>query len=97
MPTFEPNPDKARINRIKHRVSFDEAETIWQGPILTELDELHSDDEVRITAFGVAANTHKVLRVTYTEKRNLIRIISARPASKREIERYYEYTKGYSG
>jgi len=42
MPKFEPNPDKARINLRKHRVSFEEAQTIWQGSILFEVDEDHS-------------------------------------------------------
>jgi uncharacterized DUF497 family protein len=96
MPQFDrPDPNKARINLRKHGVSFEEAETIWQGPTLTEVDDLHSDDEVRFTTIGMVAKKRKVVRVTHTEEGNTIRIISARPASSREIERYYEATRGY--
>jgi uncharacterized DUF497 family protein len=88
MPQFDWHDDKARINIRKHRVSFEQARTIWQGPVCTEIDYDHSDHDIRYMTLGVVANSRKVLRVTHNEENDTIWIISARPASRREIEQY---------
>lgn len=94
IPRFDWNLDKARINLRKHGVSFDEAKGIWQGPYITEVDDREDYGEVRYVTLGLVPNTRKVIHVTHTEEGNTIRIISARKASKREVERYYEATRG---
>jgi uncharacterized DUF497 family protein len=91
---FNWNLDKARINLRKHGVSFDEAKSIWQGPYITEVDDRQDYGEVRYVTLGVVSNSRKVLHVTHIDEGNTIRIISARKASKREVERYYATTRG---
>ena len=71
-------------------VSFPEAVTVFSDPLeLTIADPDHSHYEYRFISIGKAV-TGKILVVAYTEREpHHIRIISARPATKREI-RYYE-------
>ena len=53
---------------------------------IEEFDELHSDAEDRIKVIGMVA---KVLVVIYTERGEKYRLISARLANKREVDKYY--------
>ncbi|MGH9971601.1 MAG: BrnT family toxin [Pyrinomonadaceae bacterium] len=88
---FEWDQNKAKSNFRKHRVSFEEALTALLDPFSrTALDPDHSVDEYRFVTFGVSAR-QRLLTVSYTERANCIRIISARVATKREIEIYEEY------
>ena len=79
--------NKAEINRKKHGVSFEKAAEIFLDEFLIDdYDEEHSDDEDRIKVIGMV---DKVLVVIYTERGENYRLISARLANKREVQKYY--------
>ena len=75
-----------RENQRKHRVSFEEAVTIFAGlPLEVFHDPDHSIDEERYIAVGVSEKS-RVLLVVHCENEtgSEVRIISARKATKRE-------------
>lgn len=90
---FEWDEDKAKINLQKHKVSFDEAKTIFNDPLLvTFSDEFHSHEEVRFISIGTSVDSRTLLLV-HTEQDKLkneiiIRIISCRKATPSEREIY---------
>jgi uncharacterized protein len=87
--TFEWDEKKARSNSRKHGVRFEEASTIFaDARSLTIPDPAHSEVEERFVTMG-SSHRGKLLVVVYTERGNNIRIISARPANRRE-RRVYE-------
>jgi uncharacterized DUF497 family protein len=87
---FEWDPEKAKKNLKKHGVSFEEASTIFDDPhFISFLDEEHSIDEERIITIGMSDKI-RILMAAHTERRNLIRIISARKATKNEEKFYNE-------
>ncbi|MGH9509455.1 MAG: BrnT family toxin [Terriglobales bacterium] len=90
LPEFEWDPDKARTNQRKHGVSFEEAATVFfDEAAAVEDDPGHSrHGENRSRMIG-RADTGRVLVVAYCETGDVIRIISARKASRSE-ERNYE-------
>ena len=82
--TFEWNDRKARINRRKHGVPFEEACTVFGDPLaLTIGDPDHSLEEERSVTLGCSARG-RLLVVVHTERGAKIRIISARRATSRE-------------
>jgi uncharacterized protein len=88
--TFDWDPLKARSNLRKHRVSFQEAKSGLLDPLSkTSLDGDHSVDENRLITFGVSAR-RRLLVVSYTECDDVIRLISARIATRRERKIYEE-------
>ncbi|MGC9225089.1 MAG: BrnT family toxin [Terracidiphilus sp.] len=85
---FEWNDDKAKRNLRVHGVDFQEARTIFEDPFaITIHDELHSDDEPRSITIGISLLS-KVLLVVHTERKERIRIISARKATPAERSQY---------
>jgi uncharacterized protein len=92
---FEWDAEKARINFRKHRISFDEAKSVFGDPLLvTYPDESHSELELRNISIGLSAAS-RVLLVVHTERyRNMadwvIRIISCRKATSLERKTYEE-------
>ncbi len=88
---FEWDSHKAKWNVAKHKVSFEEAATALLDPLAkTTTDPDHSIGEYRFIGFGVSAR-RRVLVVSYTERGDLIRIISARLATKHERQIYEEH------
>jgi uncharacterized protein len=93
---FEWDPDKAAANRQKHRVSFEEACTVFADPsILTIHDESHSEDEDRWVSMGRTMAGRLVVAIhTWPEPDEsgdeVMRLISARRANKREQSVYVE-------
>jgi len=80
--------EKAEINLKKHNVSFDEAESVFYDVNSIEyFDDIHSEVEERFILVGLS-NQGRVLFVSYTLRDNLIRIISARELTSREVEKY---------
>jgi hypothetical protein len=76
----------------KHGVSFEEATTVFGDPLsLTIPDPAHSQIEDRFIILG-RSHRHRLLVVVHTERGDNIRIISARPASRRERKHYEEST-----
>jgi uncharacterized DUF497 family protein len=89
---FEWNLQKADINLKKHSVSFEEGSTVF-GDILsmTYPDPDHSVQEERYLIMGLS-NKNRVLIISHVYHGETVRIISARPATKRE-QYFYEYGK----
>ena len=89
---FAWDDSKSRLNRRKHGVSFEEAKTVFYDENAIEFpDPDHSEREDRFLMLGVSYRL-RVLIVChcFREGDSTIRIISARKATKKEIERYEE-------
>jgi hypothetical protein len=92
---FDWDPAKARSNREKHGVSFDQAMGVFADPLaLSRLDDDQSAGEERWITLGMAG-AGRLLLVVHTHieisgDRIAIRIISARPATRRETRQYEE-------
>src|SRR4051794_27270717 len=85
---FEWDLDKARANVARHGVTFDEASTIFNDPLLVSLSDVaHSQGEERLFAIGLS-ESGKLLVVVHSEIGETIRVISARLASRRERNNY---------
>jgi len=79
---------KAEINFRKHKVSFEEAETVFDAPLaLTAGDELHSYDEKRYVTIRESKAARLIL-VCHTIGEENVRIISARKPTRGEIKVY---------
>jgi uncharacterized protein len=86
--TFEWDRGKNLANLRKHGVSFREATTVFGDPLsMTIPDPRHSRSEARFIDLGLS-HKHRILVVSYTERRGRIRIISARPATRAERREY---------
>ncbi len=87
---FESDPTKAARNLKKHKVSFEEAASIFGDPMAyTFEDPDHSINEERWLMFGMSKMA-RVLAVIYTHRRKKYRIISARLATRHERKIYEE-------
>jgi len=88
---FDWDPSKARANLRKHGISFDEAETVFSDDYALVLpDPDHSSpDEERLLLIGLSAAL-RVLVVIHCELEdgNIIRLISARRATRSERAQY---------
>jgi len=87
---FEWDPEKAKANLKKHDIDFEEASTIFDDPqFITFWDEEHSIDEERYITIGLSSKGH-LLMTAHTDRKKLIRLISARKATKYEEKFYNE-------
>ena len=87
---FEWDPAKAELNLKEHGVSFDEATTVFRDTLsITISDPDHSDSEDRFIDIGMS-HRMQLLVVSYTERKDKIRIISARRATRAERKNYEE-------
>ena len=99
--SFEWDEEKAASNLQKHRVSFDEAAEVLADPFsdrfhIEEFDADHSDEEDRMRTTGSdPQKRQRVLVITWTLRRRVTRIISARVASPRERKAYEQETQGW--
>ena len=85
---FEWDRDKASANLKKHRVSFDEAATIFYDPLAATFDDPdHSRQERRFLTIGYSSNG-RLLVVSHTERGDSLRIVNARPGSAKERKRH---------
>lgn len=89
---FEWDPKKEEINIQKHGITFEQASYVFADPYaLDKYDEEHSQDEDRWLLLGHSMN-EIILVVVHTFKGRdgveMVRIISARKATKNEIEEY---------
>lgn len=90
---FEWDPYKTRQNIIKHKVSFERAAEIFRDPLAISIwDDEHSHQEDRWVTVGrdYSENIFVVVHTFVQENDEIsrIRIISARKATKKEIEQY---------
>ena len=87
---FDWNANKAAANLRKHAVWFQEASSIFLDPLsVTGHDPDHSSQEKRFVTFGLSCSM-RLLVVSHTEEGDIIRIISARTATKAERKLYEE-------
>ena len=92
---------KAKSNLIKHKISFEEAKTVFDDNNARLMyDPDHSVDEERFILLGLSCklkiltivHCHRDNGVTPQERgQNNIRIISARKSTKKETKQYWEY------
>jgi uncharacterized DUF497 family protein len=87
---FEWDPKKANQNYRKHKVSFEEASTVFSNPLATTFDDPdHSAAESRFITIGHSSSA-RLLFIAHADRQDRIRIISARKATRRETHEYEE-------
>jgi uncharacterized DUF497 family protein len=91
---FEWDENKAKINYTKHKVTFEEAQTVFYDEnALLLADEKHSNEEDRFILMGMSSMMNTLL-VCFCERSSnnneIIRIISSRKANKKKIEQYWK-------
>lgn len=85
---FDWDEEKAKSNLAKHGISFDEATSVFDDPLfLTFADPEHSVLEQRFLIMGESARG-RLLVVSYTDRQDITRLISARPATRKERKAY---------
>ena len=85
---FELDSEKARTNLADHKITFDEAKSVFLDPLaVSGHDPDHSYDESRYMMFGTSSTGH-LLAVVFTYRSDKIRLISARKVTKRERKIY---------
>jgi len=81
---------KAAVNLSKHGVSFDEAKTVFNDPLYVDFyDPDHAFEEHRYIIVG-ESEQGRLLLVSYTERDDVVRLISAREVTRTEREVYEE-------
>jgi hypothetical protein len=85
---FEWDDAKAESNERKHGVAFAEAMTVFADPLsVTGYDPRHADDEDRFLTMGMSI-AGRLLVVSHTDRGDVVRITSAREATRRERKDY---------
>ena len=89
---FEWDENKNYINKRKHKISFEEAQGVFYDPdALLINDPEHSQEEERFIILGLSLKANLlVVCHCYRESESVIRIISARKATRTETEQYYD-------
>lgn len=83
---FEWDPRKSATNARKHGISFDRAKAMWDDPYMVDVF-LQSDPEPRWAVIAQTATGHYTAIITYRGER-VVRIISVRRSSKKEVDIY---------
>ena len=87
---FAWDPNKAASNLRDHRVTFEEASSVFGDALAITFDDPdHSEGESRLLTFGLSEQG-RLLVVSHTERRSDVRIISARRATRAERKIYEE-------
>jgi uncharacterized DUF497 family protein len=81
--------NKAKINLKKHGISFEEAQTVLESKQQLILEDNHHDEE-RFIALGFSKHMNMLVVVYCYRFQDVVRIISARKATKKERELYEE-------
>ncbi len=81
------DPAKAATNLAKHRVSFADAEGVFQDPLAVTVEDPDAEGEQRFVAIGLGS-AGELLVVVYTEHEDTCRLISARRATRKERKQY---------
>jgi hypothetical protein len=85
---FEWDPEKAKRNYRKHRVSFEEAVTVFYDPLSATFDDPdHSVGEQRLITIGFSSRG-RLLVVSHAERGKASRLISARRATAHERKKH---------
>jgi len=86
---FEWDESKNALNIAKHGVSFETASQKFEGPVYTAIDARFDYGERRFVSVGIVGNV-VVLVVVHTDRDGHTRLISARTASRKERQKYYD-------
>ena len=87
---FQWHPPKAASNLKWHKVSFAEAATVFDDPLHEVFpDPDHSAFEDHLIALGTSSKG-RLLFVSFVERGDMIRLISARKATRQELHDYEE-------
>ena len=88
MVQFEWDPKKAKRNKKKHGVSFEEGVTVFYDPLSATFDDPdHSVGEHRYITIGLSSRDRLIV-VAHAERGEVLRIISARPATAYERKKH---------
>ena len=91
---FEWDDKKEEANIRKHGIDFSTAALVFNDENRLDLyDEIHSESEDRYITIGMVGGIAYVVFVVYTEKKDVIRLISARKATRLERSLYYDYSQ----
>jgi uncharacterized DUF497 family protein len=85
---FEWDEAKRRLNLRKHGIDFIGVEEAFEGATITVRDERFSYGEERFVTFGLLEG--RVVAIAHTESEDVIRIISARKATRHEEISYFK-------
>ena len=85
IPSFEFNSNKSVSNRLKHGIDFEQAQALWNDPLLLEIPA-KLEDEPRFLVIGIIEKQHWSAIVTYRNAN--IRLISVRRSRKEEVALY---------
>ena len=92
---FEWDDHKEQINIAKHGIDFKTAARVFQDEFRIEIfDELHSDIEERYITIGRIGGVEIIVMVVFTERKQAIRLISARKATVQERKMYHDCSSG---
>ena len=83
------NPAKAESNLKSHGVRFSDAESVLFDPATLSFEDSDAEGEQRFVAIGRSA-LDEILVVVYTYREDHIRLISARRATRNEVQSYEE-------
>ncbi len=83
---YQWDSEKALSNRQKHRIDFADAIGVFEDPYALTIEDPDSEDE-RFITLGLDF-LGRILAAVYTYRGEAIRLISARPATKKEIKAY---------
>jgi hypothetical protein len=84
---FQWDPNKAKANFNKHGVRFADAIGVFDDPYAITIDDPYLGSEQRFAAIGLDLQS-RIIVVVYTYRRDNIRLISARKATKKEVKIY---------
>ena len=83
------DPSKARANYLKHGIRFSDAEGVLFDPQAITREDVTSMAEHRFVTIGVDY-VGRVVVVVYVHRGEILRLISARPATRKERAQYAE-------
>ena len=87
---FTWDPKKSASNLRDHKVTFEEASSVFGDSLAITFDDPdHSEGESRVLTFGLSEQG-RLLVMSHTERRGVVRIISARRATRAERRIYEE-------
>ena len=87
---FEWDPQKAKTNLGTHGVSFGEAVTVLEDDFALTREDPDADDEVRFVTLGLSSLAILLVVVYVYRRPDIVRVISAWKANKRQREAYEE-------
>ena len=90
---FKWDENKNSVNQKKHEISFDEAKTVFYDKEARIIDDPeHSEEEERFIILGLSEKANLlVVCHCYRVSETVIRIISARKATRNETKQYQDY------